>query len=75
MKPEDIQLLNSIRLKELWFACDSAAALKWLERAAVILDGIPAKRHSQHHRNSSLILRLIPLQHSWSLKNHYNGLN
>ena len=35
-------LFDSIRLKELWFACDSAAALKWLERAAVILDGIPA---------------------------------
>lgn len=42
LQPWHRELFDSIRLKELWFACDSAAALPLLERAAVILDGIPA---------------------------------
>lgn len=42
LQPWHREKFDSIRLKELWFACDSAAALPLLERAAVILDGIPA---------------------------------
>ena len=34
-------LFDEIRIKEMWFACDSPAGIKPLERAAKILDGIP----------------------------------
>lgn len=37
-------LLDSIRLKEIWFACDSPAALPRLERVATLLDGIPQNK-------------------------------
>lgn len=37
-------LFDRVRLAELWFACDSAAGLKPLERAAGILDGIPERK-------------------------------
>lgn len=40
LQPWHRDLIDSIRLKELWFACDSPGALAVLERAAVILDGI-----------------------------------
>lgn len=33
-------LFDEIRIKEMWFACDSHAGIKPLERAAKILDGI-----------------------------------
>lgn len=34
-------LMDSIRVADLWFACDSPAVMPHLERAAGILDGIP----------------------------------
>lgn len=37
-------LLDTIRVGELWFACDTLAGLKPLERTAAILDGIPIKK-------------------------------
>jgi hypothetical protein len=42
LRPWHKELFDSIRLKELWCACDSAAGIPILERAAEILDGIPA---------------------------------
>lgn len=36
------ELIDSIRLKELWVACDSMVGIPNLERAAVILEDIPA---------------------------------
>jgi hypothetical protein len=38
------ELFDSIRIGELWFACDTAADLPWLERAAEILEGIPLRK-------------------------------
>jgi len=35
------RLLDGIRIKEMWFACDTAAGFPALKRAAAILDGIP----------------------------------
>jgi len=37
-------LFDSIKLHELWFACDQTNELPLLERAAKILDGIPMKK-------------------------------
>lgn len=37
-------LLDSIRVKELWFACDQFSSLASLEHAALILDGIPISK-------------------------------
>jgi hypothetical protein len=37
-------LFDSIPIGELWFACDTAADLPNLERAAAILDGIPLRK-------------------------------
>jgi hypothetical protein len=44
LEPWHRELIDSIRVDELWFACDSAAMLKPLERAASILDGIPQRK-------------------------------
>ncbi len=38
------ELFDSIKFKELWFACDTQGGLPQLERAARILDGIPASK-------------------------------
>lgn len=38
------EIFDSIRVREFWFACDSPAALKALERAAGILDGVPVSK-------------------------------
>jgi hypothetical protein len=35
---------DSIKIGELWFACDTAADVGWLERASKILDGIPLRK-------------------------------
>lgn len=37
-------LFDSIRIGELWFACDVSQDLPWLERANKILDGIPLRK-------------------------------
>lgn len=37
-------LFDSVRLGELWFACDTASDLVGLERAVRILDGIPLRK-------------------------------
>ena len=37
-------LIDSIRVHELWFACDSAGAIASLRRAAAILAGIPERK-------------------------------
>jgi len=37
-------LFDSVKINELWFACDTRAALKPLERVARILDGIPQRK-------------------------------
>lgn len=37
-------LFDSIKIRELWFACDRTDELPWLERAAKILDGIPMRK-------------------------------
>jgi len=37
-------LFDSIKINELWFACDTPVSLKPLERAARILDGIKQKK-------------------------------
>jgi hypothetical protein len=37
------ELFDSIRIGELWFACDTALDLEHLKRAAVILEGIPLR--------------------------------
>lgn len=41
LKPWHRELFDSIKIDELWFACDVTRDLPWLERAAEILDGIP----------------------------------
>jgi hypothetical protein len=37
-------LFDSIKIGELWFACDRTDELPWLERAARIIDGIPMRK-------------------------------
>jgi hypothetical protein len=37
-------LFDSIKLGELWFACDTSTDIPWLERTAKILDGIPLRK-------------------------------
>ena len=37
-------LFDSIPVGELWFACDTAADVPWLEKAAKILEGIPMRK-------------------------------
>lgn len=44
LKPWHRALFDSISIGELWFACDSAVDLPWLEKAAGILDGIPLRK-------------------------------
>ncbi len=44
LKPWHRELFDSIPLGELWFACDTALDLPWLERASGILDGIPLRK-------------------------------
>jgi hypothetical protein len=38
------ELFDSIAIGELWFACDVASDLPWLERTAAILAGIPLRQ-------------------------------
>lgn len=38
------ELFDSIKIKELWFACDNSKAIKNLERIAPILKGIPKNK-------------------------------
>ena len=38
------ELINSIKINELWFACDSEANVRPLEIAAEMLDGIPQRK-------------------------------
>jgi len=38
------ELIDSIRVHELWFACDSSLAIPHLIRASDILDGIPERK-------------------------------
>jgi hypothetical protein len=38
------KLIDSAKVRELWFACDYAAALPSLRRTAQILDGIPERK-------------------------------
>ena len=38
------KLFDSIKIGELWFACDTSSDIDWLERAARILDGIPLRK-------------------------------
>ncbi|MBM3120406.1 MAG: hypothetical protein FJ006_12845 [Chloroflexi bacterium] len=44
LKPWHKKLIDSIRVHELWFACDTMTSLRNLERAAEILDGIPQRK-------------------------------
>jgi len=44
LQPWHRELLDSIRINELWVACDSAAMIPMLERAATALDGIPQRK-------------------------------
>jgi hypothetical protein len=38
------EMFDSIRIGELWFACDTSHDIAWLERASKILDGIPLRK-------------------------------
>lgn len=38
------ELFDSIKIGELWFACDTAIDVPWLEKASRILDGIPLRK-------------------------------
>lgn len=38
------ELFDSIKIGELWFACDTALDVPWLERASRILSGIPLRK-------------------------------
>lgn len=44
LKPWHRELFDSIRIGELWFACDTTADLGNLERAAALLQGIPKRK-------------------------------
>lgn len=44
LQPWHVELFKSIRLKELWFACDSVARIKPLAKAAEMLAGIPVQK-------------------------------
>lgn len=44
LKPWHRLLFDSIRIDELWFACDVTSDLPWLEKAAEILEGIPLRK-------------------------------
>lgn len=44
LKPWHRELFDSIKVGELWFACDVAQDLPWLEKAKVILDGYPIRK-------------------------------
>jgi len=35
------ELIDSIRVSEIWIACDTQRSVRWVERASKILDGIP----------------------------------
>lgn len=37
-------LFDSIKIGELWFACDKTSDLPWLQRAAKLLEGIPLRK-------------------------------
>lgn len=41
LRPWHRELIDSIRLSELWFACDTPSGMRALETAAKILDGVP----------------------------------
>jgi hypothetical protein len=43
-KPWHRALFDSIKIDELWFACDVTTDLPWLERTAEILSGIPMRK-------------------------------
>lgn len=38
------EMFDSIKIGELWFACDTEADIPWLEKAAVILAGLPQRK-------------------------------
>lgn len=44
LKPWHRELFDSIPIGELWFACDQASDFAALERARLILDGIPQRK-------------------------------
>lgn len=44
LKPWHREVFDSIPIGELWFACDTADDLAWLERIGGILDGIPQRK-------------------------------
>jgi hypothetical protein len=44
LKPWHRELFDSIKLGELWFACDTATDVAALERVTPILDGIPLRK-------------------------------
>jgi hypothetical protein len=44
LKPEHRELFDSIPIGELWFACDQANDFPALEKARLILDGIPQRK-------------------------------
>lgn len=44
LQPWHRELFDSIRINELWFACDTKAGIHLLENAAEILDGIPPRK-------------------------------
>jgi hypothetical protein len=44
LKPWHRELFDSISIGELWFACDTALDVPWLEKTAAILAGIPIRK-------------------------------
>ena len=44
LKPWHREMFDSIPVGELWFACDVAADIQWLEKAAGILEGYPIRK-------------------------------
>ena len=44
LKPWHREMFDSIKIGELWFACDVTKDLEHLERAAIILEGIPIRK-------------------------------
>lgn len=44
LKPWHREMFDSVSIGELWFACDTALDLPWLEKAAAILDGYPVRK-------------------------------
>jgi hypothetical protein len=44
LSPWKVEWLRGLKIKELWFSCDTAAALPHLERAAKLFKDVPSRK-------------------------------